>query len=90
MLIAGINGSATPGTPHHLRRDSFIIGSGDEARMMYLRNLLLKYLATEETVARQHMERAMGAVFQVIISQQPYNTIIKAAWQTKGPEMTSS
>jgi GRIP domain len=47
--------------PH--RADSFSAGSGDEAKMAYLRNLLLKYLGTEETVARQHMERAMGAVF---------------------------
>lgn len=40
------------------------IGSTEEAKMAYLRNLLLKYLGTEEAVARQHMERAIGAVLQ--------------------------
>jgi GRIP domain len=58
---SGSSSSTRGHRPH--RADSFSAGSGDEAKMAYLRNLLLKYLGTEETVAKQHMERAMGAVF---------------------------
>jgi GRIP domain len=60
--LSSSSGSSTRGHRPH-RADSFSAGSGDEAKMAYLRNLLLKYLSTEETVAKQHMERAMGAVF---------------------------
>jgi GRIP domain len=58
---SGSSSSTRGHRPH--RADSFSAGSGDEAKMAYLRNLLLKYLGTDETVAKQHMERAMGAVF---------------------------
>jgi GRIP domain len=61
-LSSSSGSSSTRGHRPH-RADSFSAGSGDEAKMAYLRNLLLKYLGTDETVAKQHMERAMGAVF---------------------------
>ncbi|KAG5178296.1 hypothetical protein JKP88DRAFT_350359 [Tribonema minus] len=39
-------------------------GAVDESKLPYLRNLLLKYLGTDDAIARANMERAMGVVLQ--------------------------
>lgn len=42
-------------------------GAGFEAenpKLLYLKNLMLKYLGTDEGEAREHMERAIATVLQ--------------------------
>lgn len=57
-------------TPHTLQGAGAAGGGGGEGlelqdpKLQYLKNLMLKYLGTDEGEAREHMERAIATVLQ--------------------------
>ena len=55
-----------------MRRNSSSIP--DDPRLQYLKNLMLKYLCTDEFEAKEHMERAITAVLQFSDAERAFVT----------------